>query len=150
MVCNPNVHRKMHEFACACARGAEAAGIQGKFWEMEHEIYSQTDDKGQFMPKRDLTDPGLEAKATKVGLDLSKWKEDQGSEPIMAKISDDVETGVHVGIESTPTLFVNGRKISGGKDVKTLEKYLDLAKKGKLNPRGPAASGSPTSAASAP
>ena len=132
LLCNPNVRRKIHEFACVTARGAEAAGLQGKFWDFESDVYKQNDDKGQYIAKPDLSPASLEERAKRLGLNIPEWKKESESDAVMSKIIDDIAIGAQVGLESTPTIFVNGRMISGGRDLPTLEAWLEMAKKGEL------------------
>jgi protein-disulfide isomerase/uncharacterized membrane protein len=140
ILCNTNVHRPIHEFACATAHAAEAAGQQGKFWDFVDDVYKQNDDSGNFVQKPDLTHTALEARAKKMGLDMKQFDDASGTGPgsadVNSKILDDITMGAQVGVESTPTLFVNGRLISGGRSLETMELWLDMAKKGDLDPKG--------------
>lgn len=136
-LCNSHVHVRIHEFACATARAAEAAGLQGKFWDFEEDVYKQNDASGNFINKPDLTPAGLEARAKALGLNVDQWSKDTGSDPVISKILDDVEIGAQMGINSTPTIFVNGRMVAGGASEETLEVWLKMAKKGELDPHGP-------------
>ena len=96
-----------HQHAVAAASSAEAAGLQGKFWEMHKLIY---DHQGEWKDKPDV---GLifEGYAKEIGLDIERWKKDAGSEQVAQRIFLDGRRGHSMGVRGTPTLFMNGREV---------------------------------------
>lgn len=93
--------RNAHEFALLTSQAVEAAGLQGKFWEMHEILYDEqlrVDDESIF----DL--------AEEIELDLDKFKVDLKLESIMEKIDSDFEKGARSGVSGTPGLYVNGKK----------------------------------------
>src|SRR3989344_462703 len=100
----------IHVNAWDAAVAAEAAGKQGKFWEM-HDVL--------FENQKEWTGTGkFEAYAEKIGLDVNKWKADLTDKGIEDKIRADQNSGIDLEVTGTPTFFVNGKKINlpGGLD----------------------------------
>lgn len=96
-----------HQHALAAARSAEAAGLQGKFWEMHDLIYESQATWSNAFDVR----PVFEGFATKIGLDLEKFKRDQSSETVAQRIFLDGKRGRSLGVQGTPTMFMNGREV---------------------------------------
>jgi protein-disulfide isomerase len=90
-----------HPQARPAAAAAIAAGRQGKFFEFRYKVAPHF---------RDLKDSLYLAVAKDLGLDMERFKKDMALTPDVAKILDeDTELGRRVGVEGTPTIFVNGR-----------------------------------------
>ncbi len=99
--------KQIHPNAEAAARAAEAAGLQGKFWEMHDLLFEdQTvwSDQGN-------VDETFEQYASNLGLDVEKFKNDFDSNAVKGAVDDDVEGGFSSGINATPTFFINGQKV---------------------------------------
>lgn len=107
---------QLHAHAIHAAIAAEAAALQGKFWEM-HDIL--------FENQRHLDDSSLLLYAEKIGLDLSRFKEDFGNEQVIKKVEDDMESGDKAGVEGTPSFFVNGKFFNGNWTSPEFEEYLE-------------------------
>lgn len=96
-----------HQHALAAASAAEAAGLQGKFWEMHDLIYEhQADWKDQFDVR-----PIFEGYAKQIGLDVDRYKRDMNGEVVAQRIFQDGKRGHSLGVKGTPTVFLNGREI---------------------------------------
>jgi protein-disulfide isomerase len=91
-----------HPRAAPAARAALAAGNQGKFWEM-HDLL--------FEHQRELEDDDIDAYAQQLGLDMEQFRRDLMSPELQRRIDSDRAEGQRVGVEGTPTLFVNGRML---------------------------------------
>lgn len=89
-----------HARAMPAARAAEAARLQGKFWEM-HDLLFERQSR---LEDRDLT-----GYAQQLGLDVQQFKRDMASAAVAERVDADRAAGRSVGVDSTPTLFVNGR-----------------------------------------
>ena len=98
-----------HRNAIPGAQFAEAAGLQGKFWEMHDKIYD-TQIKWSTMPDASSAFLGY---AQELGLDMPKLAQDIKSDIVANKIKDDQTAGDAIDINSTPTFYVNGMKQSG-------------------------------------
>ena len=96
-----------HAHALAAARAAEAAGLQGKFWEMHDMIYEHQKDWHEAFDVR----PIFEGYATKIGLDLELFRRDQTTEIVEQRIFQDGKRAHSLGVKGTPTVFLNGREV---------------------------------------
>ena len=92
-----------HPFAREAAQAAEAAGKQGKYWEMYDLLFANQD---KFA---DALFPQL---AGDLGLDATKFASDMKDSAITNKILDDIAAGTRFGVDATPTFFLNGTKLS--------------------------------------
>jgi len=75
---------------------AEAAGLQGRFFEMVDTLYA---DRGR------VDDPHLWERAKRFGLDLDRFEVDRRGEPIQARIKRDFQSGIRAGVAGTPAVF---------------------------------------------
>jgi protein-disulfide isomerase len=96
-----------HKNAMPAARAAEAAGLQGKFWEM-HDVLNKnhTDWEKESNPKDKFTQYAKE-----LNLDEQKFTSDFDSDQVKNKIQADLLGGQRLGINQTPTFFLNGQKL---------------------------------------
>ena len=97
----------VHQYAAVAARAAEAAGMQGKFWEMHDLLYENQKSWSNAFDVR----PIFEAYATKIGLDLEQFKRDSSSEAVAQRILLDGKRGTSLGVKGTPTVFMNGSEV---------------------------------------
>jgi protein-disulfide isomerase len=105
-----------HPHALAAARAAEAAALQGRFWEM-HELL--------FHRQRALEDSDLVAYADEVGLDPVRFDRDARGPEVLARIRRDQASGDASGeVRGTPTLFIDGVVHRGPYDVESLLEAL--------------------------
>jgi protein-disulfide isomerase len=102
-----NFPLKMHEHAREAALAAEAAGLQGRFWEMHDVLYREQDAWSKAPNVREL----FESYAGTIGLDLDKFKKDMDSEQTSARVDADRQRGESLGIQTTPTMFINNQPI---------------------------------------
>jgi protein-disulfide isomerase len=91
-----------HPLAQKAAEAAEAAGLQGKFWEMFDLIFA----KSESLAESDFTDF-----AKQLSLDGTKFASDMKSAGTAARVQSDVDGGNKLAIDSTPTFFLNGKKL---------------------------------------
>ncbi|SER55442.1 DsbA family protein [Pedobacter rhizosphaerae] len=96
---------ELHQYAFLAAQSAEAAALQGKFWEMHDAIYEN---------QARLSDDLFLELAGGLGLDLEKFKQDVASAEVKEKVEGDFESGVRSGVNGTPSFYVNGEKFDGG------------------------------------
>ncbi|MCX2429180.1 MULTISPECIES: DsbA family protein [unclassified Pedobacter] len=97
--------QESHAFAFQAALAAEAAALQGKFWEMHDAIYDN-----QYR----LNDELFQELAETIGLDIEQFDEDINTEAVKQKVEDDFESGVRSGVNGTPSFYVNETKFDGG------------------------------------
>jgi protein-disulfide isomerase len=93
-----------HPRAPALHAAAEAAGLQGAFWQMCDSLYA---DRGR------VDDPHLWERAERFGLDLDRFNADRRSDAVTARIERDFASGIRAGVGGTPTAFVDGRLLHG-------------------------------------
>jgi len=94
--------RSSHPRAWPAARAAEAAGLQGRFWEMHDALFA---DQGR------LEDPHLWAHAERLGLDIDRFEADRRSAVVAERIQRDFDEGLRAGVATTPAGFVDGRPV---------------------------------------
>jgi protein-disulfide isomerase len=104
--------RTSHPRAWAAACAAEAAGRQGRFWDMHDLLFS---DQGR------LEDPHLWERARVLELDLERFDADRHRPEVKARVRQDFEAGVRGGIVTTPTLIAAGTRYAGRIDAQVLE-----------------------------
>ena len=95
---------EIHPNATNAAVAAEAAALQGKFWEM-HDII--------FEHQEHLGDTHLIKYAAQVGLDVAQFQVDFDKPLVQEKVENDFESGVMSGVNGTPTFFINGERYNG-------------------------------------
>ena len=82
---------------------AEAAAIQGAFWEMCDSLFAE---RGR------VDDPHLWARAESFGLDLEQFQRDRKTNAVAERVRRDFESGVRAGVSGTPAMFVAGRQLT--------------------------------------
>jgi len=97
----------MHEHAREAALAAEAAGLQGRFWEMHDVLYREQETWSKAPNVREL----FESYAGTIGLDLDKFKKDMDGEQARARVEADRQRGESLGIQITPTVFINNQPL---------------------------------------
>ena len=115
----------LHRNAFAAARAAEAASLQGKFWEMHDALY----DPGNYQSWTTSGSPNVsfEQYAQQLGLNVTKFKTDFASSQVNDAINADMAEGNRLGITGTPSFFLNGKKIEIANDLKNFQKILNDA-----------------------
>jgi protein-disulfide isomerase len=103
---------RIHPHALAAAAAAEAAALQGRFWDI-HELL--------FHRQKALEDGDLRRYAAQLGLDVAAFDRDRASTEVADRIRRDVDSGLASGqVVGTPTLFIDGVVHRGGYDPPTL------------------------------
>jgi protein-disulfide isomerase len=100
-----------HPYAEHAAEAAEAAGAQGKFWEM-HDLLFENQDA--------LDDDSLTQYAVTLGLDARRLIAEVLAGAHIPRIHDDLQSGARGGVNGTPTFFINGQRYDGEPDVDAL------------------------------
>ncbi|MGQ0505575.1 MAG: DsbA family protein [Myxococcaceae bacterium] len=113
-----------HENARLAAEASFAAAEQGKFWELHDELFAH---------QSALDRASLENHARKVGLNVSKFKAALDSHRFEAAVSADMQEASRVGVNGTPTFFINGRRLVGAQPTSAFKTLIDqeLVKAGK-------------------
>jgi protein-disulfide isomerase len=109
---------EMHPHAEHAAEGAEAAGAQGKFWEMHDALFEH---------QGALDDKHLVAYAAAIGLDAARFGIDLRGHTNRARVREDFVTGARSGVNGTPTFFINGVRFDDSWEPDTLADALEAA-----------------------
>lgn len=124
---------QIHRNAMAAHRAAEAAGKQGKFFEMHDLLYEgQTIWKNSGNPAANF-----EGYATQLGLNLEQFKTDVASQEVNDIINADIRAGQAIGATSTPTFVLNGKKLEQNpRDLDSFNKLIEDAIKENTTDQG--------------
>jgi protein-disulfide isomerase len=113
----------MHKHSREAALAAEAAGLQGKFWEMHDALYQYQN----VWSSATNVNVFFETYAQTLGLDVARFRADRVSPMLLAQIQAQADAGSARGVENTPTLFVNGVQIRTAFSKESLKATLDQA-----------------------
>lgn len=116
--CNPKLSARLHPQACLAAVAAECAADQGKFWQYHDLLFDN---------QRQIERNALIGFATRLGLDVTRFTACLGSADVLARVQHDAKQGADLGVDSTPTVFINGRTIKGSLDSDRLAEAITLA-----------------------
>jgi protein-disulfide isomerase len=108
----------VHHFALDAAVASEAAGLQGKFWEMHDLIFEN---------QKYLTKSSFSKFAERIALDMTVFEDSREYKKLIHKVVNDFESGVKSGVDCTPTFFINGRRYNGFEDFDSLYKTCRYA-----------------------
>ena len=93
---------RSHKYALKASVAALAAEPSGKFWEFHDMLFSNYNR---------LNDQKIQEIVGLLGLDETKFKEQQKNSAITQRIRQDYEEGIRIGVRGTPTIFINGKKL---------------------------------------
>ena len=110
-----------HQNAFAAARAAEAAGLQGKFWEMHDALYAN---QGQWSNSRSPSQI-FNQYATQLKLDMTKFKQDYASIKVNDMINADTAAGTKLNVQGTPAYYLDGKPIQVANTLDAFSKVID-------------------------
>ncbi len=108
--------RSIHSHSQLAAEAAEAAGAQGKFWEMHDALYDHQD----ALEREDILDYGRQ-----IGLDMARFEADLDSHVHAERVHEDFREGIRSGVNGTPTFFINGVRYDGAWDLESLIEAIE-------------------------
>jgi protein-disulfide isomerase len=113
-----------HQQAPKAAEAAHCAGDQGKYWELHDRLFAN---------QQQLQVPELKAHAKAVGLEQAAFDQCLDSGKYAANVQADLDLGSDMGVQSTPTLYINGRVVTGAQPIAVFESLIDeeLARAGR-------------------
>lgn len=123
----------LHPNAFAGARAAEAAGLMGKFWQMHDLLYEQNQlyyTSGGSNPTWigvSNPEPVFVQYAQSLGLNTTKFKQLYSSDQVNNLVVADENAGNSLGIDATPTFFLDGKQIQVANNVQAFEKLINAA-----------------------
>lgn len=106
---------RSHKFAVQAAIAALAADRQGKFWDFHDELFKQYNK---------LNEEKVQEIAAKLKLDKAQFEKDRKDPLLLEQIKYDYNEGIRVGINSVPSVFVNGRKLKD-RSLKGFQTLID-------------------------
>ena len=113
----------MHAYALEAALAAEAAGLQGRFWEMHDLLYRNQ----AVWSKASNVRAFFNMYARSLGLDVERFAKDSASEEVKARVVSDGQHGVSRGVRNTPTIFINDREVRASFSPERLHEVIDAA-----------------------
>lgn len=115
----------VHVNAFSASRASEAAGLQGKFWEMHDALY----DSNNWKVWTVATDPSVEynAYAARLGLNPTQFQSDFKSSKVNDSINADMAEGTKLNVQGTPTYFLNNVETKINPTLADFEKVLNAA-----------------------
>ena len=105
-----------HSEAFKAAEAAHCAGEQGKYWEMHDAMFANI---------RNLFVPALKETARKLGLDGARFDACLDSGKHAANVRADYQLGESMGVNSTPTIYINGRALVGAQPFEAFKQIID-------------------------
>jgi protein-disulfide isomerase len=108
----------IHPHASTAAEVAEAAGEQGKFWEMHETL---------FRHQKELGTIDYDHLALNLGLEIYQFEIARERDRYRRRVAENYESGVRSGVTGTPTLFVNGRRYTGPINAAAIIAFSQLA-----------------------
>ena len=99
----------MHQHARAAAEAAEAAGLQGKFWQMHDLLYREQEEWTKASDAR----PIFNSYAGVLGLNIARFTKDMSGPQVLERLASDAARAQRLGVTNTPTIFVNGTQVAG-------------------------------------
>jgi protein-disulfide isomerase len=144
----------IHQNAFAGARAAEAAALQGKFWQMhdllyeENQVYYESNEAESTWINATNPETYFEQYAREIGLNVNKFETDYASSQVNNVINADMAKGNKLGVDATPSFYLDGKQISVDDSVTAFEKVINAAikAKGDALPSSTASAGASTAA----
>ncbi len=112
-----------HKNALVASYASEASALQGKFWEMYQMLF---ENQASWSDVRDAK-PVFEGYAERIGLDMERYRSDIDSDAVKARVDRDVSDAERLGVNATPTFFVNGRSIPNPQSYESFKSTIDTA-----------------------
>jgi len=137
-----------HDKAYDAAVAAEAAGLQGRYWDMQNLLFTNQTTWSSNPDYRKV----WEDYAGRIGLDIEKFKNDMAGMNAKSRVDADLQRGRALNISSTPSIFINGKPIPFEQmTVEALRQIIDdeLQKSQSTNQPSQTTSSAPTNSAPA-
>jgi protein-disulfide isomerase len=113
---------QIHKNAYDASVAAEAAGMQGKYWDMQNQIFVNQKSWSNAPDARKV----FADYAQKIGLDVNKFQTDMAGMMTKSRVDADLQRGNALGIRETPTIFLNGRRLTSEQmEVGAMRQFID-------------------------
>ena len=113
--CNSKLAGPMHPEACKLAMLARCAGQMGKFWDFHDMVFERS---------KDIASDKLKPWAMEIGIKADQYESCLTNPSFLDKIKDDIIVADAVGVNATPTIFINGRKYLGPRSFEALQEEI--------------------------
>lgn len=114
---------QIHANALLASKAVESAGLQGKFWEMHDMVYAKQAEWSGLLNARDM----FLTYAATLSLDQTKFAQGLDSNEIEKKVLAEYTEGVKLGVQGTPTFFINGEKIQNPSSIEAFDALIKKA-----------------------
>lgn len=112
----------MHKHGYAASVAAEAAGLQGKFWEMQNQLFTNQQSWANAADARKI----FGEYAQKIGLDVNKFETDSLGLAAKQRVDADLQRARSLNVGGTPTIYVNGREVPAQQfEISVLRQIID-------------------------
>lgn len=115
-----------HKNSLTAAKAVEAAGKQGKFWEMYGMLYEK---QTEWSEKQVADQTLFEKYALALNLNMDQWKQDVESKEVEDRIQRNYKEAVKLNLPGTPSFFLNGKKIESPRGYEPFKKLIEDAMK---------------------
>lgn len=116
-----------HKNSRTAAHSVEAAGKQGKFWEMYNLLFTKQSEWGE---QQVANQDQFEKYAIEAGVtDIDQWKKDVTSDEVKKRVEDSYKEAVELNLKGTPSFFLNGQSIESPKGYESFKLLIEKAKK---------------------
>lgn len=106
----------IHANALPAAKAFLAAARQGQEWPMHDLLFQHRDD---------LSDATLVSLAESLGMDVAQFNTDRASATVADEVAQDKDLGISLGVQATPTFFINGRKLEGAQPFSVFQQGIE-------------------------
>ena len=106
----------MHKNAKIAAQASLAAHAQGKFWLMHDKLFANF---------RAINRDAILGWAKELGLDVPRFTKDLDDPKTIAQVDKDTADGTKVGVQGTPSFFINGKRYNGGRDLSAIRPIIE-------------------------
>jgi protein-disulfide isomerase len=113
--------KQIHLQAVTAAHAAEAAGLQGKFWEMHDKLFETQELWSNNRGAKNM----FADYAGELGLDVERFKRDMNSKEVRAKVEAHYLNGLENRLNSTPSFFINGERIENPQGLEAFSQLID-------------------------
>ncbi len=114
-----------HRNSMTAAKAVEAAGKQGKFWEMYSILYEKQKDWGE----QQMANQGqFEKYAKEIGVNIDQWGKDVADPIVAERVKRNFDQAAALNLRGTPTFFLNGKQIENPKGYEAFKALIEKAK----------------------
>ena len=117
---------QIHPNAMISAQAAEAAGLQGKYWEMHDLLYAKQSEWAD-VATNVVVSKNFDGYAKTLGLDVAKFDTDINSASVKARVQKDIDSGNAAQVDHTPTFFINLTQIRNPASYAEFKSVIDAA-----------------------